>query len=133
MAEESRGQRFYLVRLACGDGFRAPEPLRQFCERVLARTGIRLHASELSEIENDKPSKAVTLEHAEAVASVDPKRRGKLWLAWGESQDATMGDVPLARNVPVSKRAVETIRRGQAAAKPAKKAAGQRRPRRPQD
>lgn len=78
------GQRFYLVRLARGDGVRRAEPIRLFVAHVLEETGTVIHPSELSDIENDKPSKAVTIEHVAAVAAVDPKRRGKLWLGWGE-------------------------------------------------
>lgn len=82
MTKTTRGQRFYMVRLAAGDGVRKPEPLKAFVERIARQTGFVIHASELSEIENDKPSKAVTAEHIEAVAAVDPAQRGRDWLGW---------------------------------------------------
>lgn len=80
---ETLGERFYLVRLACGDGVRRPEPLRLFVERIKRETGEVIHASELSDIERNKPSKAVTVDHIKAVAAVDPKRRGLDWLVLG--------------------------------------------------
>jgi hypothetical protein len=85
---ETRGQRFFLVRLACGDGIRRPEPMREFVQRVARAAGLVIHPSVLSEIENDKATKTVTLDQIAAVASVDPLRRGKLWLAWGEAEDS---------------------------------------------
>lgn len=88
MIAKTRGQRFYMVRLACGDGVRRPEPMRLFVARVEQATGIVIHASELSEIENDKPSKAVTADHIGAVAAVDPLKRGRDWLGWGEETKA---------------------------------------------
>jgi hypothetical protein len=100
----TRGQRFYLVRLACGDGVRRPESMREFVQRVESATGVVVHASALSEIENDNPSKTVTLEIVAAVASVDPLRRGKLWLAWGESRDATMATVATPPATPGTRR-----------------------------
>lgn len=86
MIAKTLGQRFYLVRLACGDGVRRAEPIRLFVARVERETGFVIHASELSDIENDKPSKAVTTDHVGAVAAVDPLRRGRDWLGWGGTQ-----------------------------------------------
>jgi hypothetical protein len=82
------GQRFYAVRLACGDGVRTAMPLREFAAKVTAETGRTLHASELSEIERDKKAD-ISVHDVDAVAAVDPLRRGRLWLGWGE-------DLPLS-------------------------------------
>lgn len=71
--------------------------MRLFVARVERETGVVIHASELSEIENDKPSKAVTADHIGAVAAADPLKRGREWLGWGE--DTTTP--PVVEGVPV--------------------------------
>lgn len=96
-ASTTRGQRFYLVRLACGDGVRRAESMRAFVARVERETGLVIHPSVLSEIENDKASKTVTLEQIAAVAAVDPKHRGKLWLAWDEPEQGAITDEEIER------------------------------------
>jgi transcriptional regulator with XRE-family HTH domain len=44
--------------------------------------------STLSKLETG--TQAATFDDVAAFAAADPQRRGKLWLAWGESKDATM-------------------------------------------
>jgi hypothetical protein len=99
-----------------------------------------IHSSVLSDIENDKESKTVTLEQVAAVAAVDPQHRGKLWLAWGEAEDATLrppheavvGSVPLraytSEEDAQAIRDAEELARVRKTAKSGRKRPGARRP-----
>lgn len=78
MAETS-GQRLYMIRLACGDGLRKPEPLPEFAERVKRATGEMYHPSTISMLERMK--QGWRLDDARAFAAVDPLKRGALWLS----------------------------------------------------
>jgi transcriptional regulator with XRE-family HTH domain len=89
------GQRVYLVRLACGDGVRKAMPMREFAEMA------GFHTSRISDIENDKSKPG--LEEVEALAAVDPLKRGPSWLAgWGEPQmrEAPPAAEPVVRQDP---------------------------------
>ena len=74
------GQRVYLVRLAQGDGVRKAMPMREFADLV------SMHASRVSDIENDKSPP--TLDEVERIAAIDPRRRGRDWLGWGATEGA---------------------------------------------
>lgn len=95
---ESISQRVYAVRLALGDGWKNPLPMAEFAE-LLNGAGTRYDSSVISRIENGE--RKLTLADVERIAAVDPERRGKLWLAWGEREDASMrsaggGETPIA-------------------------------------
>lgn len=77
------GQRLYLIRLACGDGVRKPESMRDFAERVRKATGQGYEHTTVSMLERDQ--QGWRLKDVHAFASVDPKGRGPTWLAFGES------------------------------------------------
>lgn len=85
VGDETIAARFYRVRLDRGDGVRKPEPLREMAAAMTAAAAARgmertVHASRLSEIENGaEPS----LKEVELAAAVDPKARGRAWLAFG--------------------------------------------------
>jgi transcriptional regulator with XRE-family HTH domain len=55
-----------------------------------ARLGVRAYAqSTLSRLETGLQE--ATFDDVAVFASVDPERRGKLWLAWNEQTDSTLG------------------------------------------
>lgn len=73
------GKRLYLIRLACGDGARTAETLEKFAERVKRETGETYYANALSLLERDIQN--WRLSDATTLAKVDPKERGRVWLA----------------------------------------------------
>lgn len=92
MADAPQGPRVYAIRLALGDGVRKALPLREL-ERLLAERGHRIHASELSKIEQGL--RALSTDEVAVLAGLDPLRRGRSWLAWGE-EDVIDGPPPSA-------------------------------------
>lgn len=91
---DSMAQRVYAIRLALGDGWKNPLPMADFAELLNAPGRPRYDSSVISRIENGE--RKLSLTDVEALAAIDPHRRGKLWLAWGEVEDATMADQPPA-------------------------------------
>jgi hypothetical protein len=85
------GQRVYLVRLACGDGVRKAMPMREFAD-LLSQQGDAFYASRISDIENSisKP----TIDEIDVIARVDPLKRGREWLGWGDSGGNVIADPP---------------------------------------
>lgn len=92
MGKTTVGQRVYLVRLACGDGVRKAMPMREFAE-LLSGHDEPFHASRLSDIENDKS--VPTLDEVERIAMVDPLKRGRDWLGWGDQDEGEQGAKPI--------------------------------------
>lgn len=78
---ETPGQRLFLIRLACGDGIRKPESMRDFADRVLHVTGVNFEHSTIGMLERDL--QGWRLKDVKAFAAVDPKQRGEAWLAFG--------------------------------------------------
>jgi hypothetical protein len=76
---ETTGNRLYLIRLACGDGVRTPEPLDRFAERVREATGKAYNPMTLSLLERMK--QGWRLIDVRALAAVDPLKRGATWLS----------------------------------------------------
>jgi hypothetical protein len=70
----TEGDRLYLVRLALGDGFRKPLSQRKMGEMIGYDDGT------ISAIEKGKLK--MSREVAEAVAKIDPEKRGPAWLLW---------------------------------------------------
>lgn len=102
-------QRVYLVRLACGDGIRKPMPMREFAE-LLTGDGETVHPSRVSDIENEKSPP--TLAEIERIAVVDPLKRGKSWLAWGDDdQEGGQGakHSPTRPRAPIKETEVEYL------------------------
>lgn len=91
------GQRVYLVRLACGDGVRKAEPMREFAER-LSDEGRPFYASRISDIENDNSQP--TLEEVDRIAAVDPLNRGRDWLGWGAGETDGQSGYTTPRQIP---------------------------------
>lgn len=73
--------RLFDIRARLGEGARKPLSFRDLDELVYAKTGRRIHASELSRLETGKRNPL--LQDIEAIAEVDPEHRGRAWLAWG--------------------------------------------------
>ena len=92
MTEETPGQRVYRIRLALGDGLKNPMTLRDFVA-LLRRQKARYDPSTISRIENG--TRTITLKDVQAIAAVDPLKRGRDWLAWG----ASPGAIPLPPGV----------------------------------
>lgn len=84
MEADTPGKRVYLIRLALGDGLRSPLPMEEFAALITERTGVAYNSSTISKIENG--GRRVTLDDADRIAAVDPRRRGREWLGWGEAQ-----------------------------------------------
>jgi hypothetical protein len=84
MQADTPGKRVYLIRLALGDGLRSPMPMAEFAALLTERTGATYDSSMISKIENEM--RKVSLDDADRIASVDPRRRGREWLAWGDAQ-----------------------------------------------
>lgn len=78
---ETPGHRLYQIRLACGDGIRKPESMRDFAERVHTVTGADYEHSTIGMLERDL--QGWRLKDVTAFAAVDPKKRGEAWLAFG--------------------------------------------------
>lgn len=79
---DTPGKRLYLIRLARGDGVRDAQPMRQFVRDVQAQTGKRYLASTISLMEREL--QPIALEDVEVFARVDPRGRGRFWLAFGD-------------------------------------------------
>lgn len=80
--DKTPGDRLFLIRLACGDGFKSAEPMPKFAQRVLEKTGRKYHDAALSLLE--RMQQTWKLDDLNAFAAVDPKGRGPAWLAWGD-------------------------------------------------
>lgn len=78
------GGRVYEVRKALGPHTRKPMPQDAFAQLLTRRGKRRYYGPEVSLWEQDK--KGLTPDDIEVIAAVDPKRRGKLWLGWGEAE-----------------------------------------------
>jgi hypothetical protein len=112
---ETPGQRLYLIRLACGDGARTPEPMKAFVVRVERATGAKYHANAISLLERDE--QGWKLDDVNTFSSVDPKKRGASWLAWGD-----VGAPAAPKAAKVSAGGIPAPRPGTAAAEKKKRA-----------
>lgn len=100
--DETPGDRLFEIRLACGGGRRKAEPMTAFVERVKEATGAVYDPSTISLLE--RMIQGWTLDDVTTFAAVDPKGRGKVWLAFGkEGEDEARGsaDAPPDRTRPV--------------------------------
>lgn len=74
-------KRAYAIRLACGDGWKTPMPMAEFAALVKSKTrGVSFDAAKVSRIESGDQKMA--LSDIEAMAKIDPKKRGPAWLAF---------------------------------------------------
>lgn len=87
------GTRVYEVRRALGPSPRKAMAQDAFAALLTERGTRTYYGPEISNIEQGK--KPLTLEDVATIASVDPLQRGKLWLGWGETQEATATDKPI--------------------------------------
>jgi hypothetical protein len=95
---QTPGQRLFLIRLACGDGIRKPESMRDFAERVHIATGAEYEHSTIGMLERDL--QGWRLKDAKAFAIVDPLKRGEAWLAFGNEPPAEPLPAPGEPRVP---------------------------------
>lgn len=111
---ETPGDRLWLIRLACGDGFRKPEPLPLFAARVKRETGVDYHQASLSLLERMK--QGWRLDDIRTLAAVDPKGRGPIWLAFGVDEASAMPDPTLDRGLTPAEeeRAIAVAKRASA-------------------
>lgn len=91
-ALDTIGKRLYRIRLDRGDGHRRPEPLAKFVQalREVAPTVKGFAESALSGWENDLSEPSVR--QIAAIARLDPKGRGRAWLAWGDAERSTAAE-----------------------------------------
>lgn len=103
MTEDTPGKRAYSIRLALGDGWKVPLPMADFAALLSRRSGVRYDSSMVSRIESG--DRKLTLDDVAVIASIDPKGRGRDWLAWGTNelpaldpeQDRQLTDEEIAR------------------------------------
>lgn len=79
---DTPGQRLYQIRLALGDGVKNAMRIEDFVALVKRVTGATYDPSAISRTENG--GRKLTLEDAPIFAAVDPRHRGRNWLAWGD-------------------------------------------------
>lgn len=93
VTRESVGARLRAVREATGKKQQDFVPLLDAAAADLYGSGeLTYSQSALSRLETG--GQTATLEDIAVFARVDPKRRGKLWVAWGETEDAELRPVP---------------------------------------
>ena len=85
---ETVGERIYLIREALGSR-RDPMPLDKFAELIQTETGAVYDKSVLSRMETG--DRKVTLEDVAALSQVDPLKRGRDWLGWGDQDEGGQG------------------------------------------
>lgn len=120
----TRNQRVYLIRLALGDGVKNPLPLADFAALIKKRQKVSYDPSALSRMENG--SRKVTVEDIETLAPLDPKQRGKAWLA-GWDDDEGSGLINPATDRKLTDVELE---RAEAVVRASKTADGKKKPRR---
>jgi transcriptional regulator with XRE-family HTH domain len=98
MAKQSIGERVYEIRSALGPDARHEMSQKAFAELVNAtakRAKIKIATfvdSTITRIE--KGERRLQVEEIELIASMDPLKRGKTWLAFGEAGGAEPLDPP---------------------------------------
>lgn len=129
---QTPGQRLYLIRLALGDGVKNAMKISDFVELVRRVTGARYDGAAISRSENG--SRKLTLDDVTAFAAVDPERRSRAWLAFGNDEPIARIDIPDEMSETFSR-----ARRGEAPptaaeeAPPQRAAGGRRGSKRPKD
>lgn len=93
------GDRIYLIREALQTR-RDPLPLDKFAALIAATTGVVWDKSTLSRMETG--DRKVLPEDVAVIAQVDPLKRGRSWLAWGDEggQAAPINGSPKNSNPP---------------------------------
>jgi hypothetical protein len=79
---DTPGKRAYLIRLACGDGFKSPEPMAAFAMRLTRQKRGAWDSAKVSRVESGE--RKLTLDDVETYVRVDPLKRPRGWLAFGE-------------------------------------------------
>lgn len=80
---DTPAKRAYLVRLACGDGFKSPEPMAAFAVRLTRQKRGAWDSAKVSRVESGE--RKLTLDDVETYVRVDPLKRSPAWLAFGET------------------------------------------------
>lgn len=94
---EPASRRVYAIRLALGDGWRTALPMADFAELLNGVSGGRYDSSIISRMESGE--RKLSLADITALAAVDPERRGKLWVGWGEEADEARAQPPATGDV----------------------------------
>lgn len=82
MDDDTRAKRVYRIRLDLGDGWKTPMPMDAFAALLNKRGKTKLYdSSKVSRMESGE--RKVTIDDVPHISRVDPKRRGRDWLAWG--------------------------------------------------
>lgn len=89
---DTPAKRAYLVRLACGDGFKTPETMAAFAVRLTRQKRGAWDSAKVSRVESG--DRKLTLDDVETYAAVDPLKRGNAWLAFGETAAPAADDLP---------------------------------------
>lgn len=89
-AADSVQERIYSIRLALGDGVRTPLSLARFSALIYSHTQVHYDPTTLSLLERGR--RRVTLDDVGALARVDPRNRGRCWLAFGEAEQERRAD-----------------------------------------
>jgi transcriptional regulator with XRE-family HTH domain len=85
---QTRGYRVYLIREALGTR-RDPMPMQAFAELIAKVSGVSYDKSTLSRLETGE--RKLSLEDIDAIAPIDPLKRGRSWLAWGDPPEGQQG------------------------------------------
>lgn len=121
MERETVRHRLYAVRLALGDGWKNPMPGEAFAALLSKRLKRRYDAAMISRMENG--DRKIGLEEVEGIAALDPKGRGRAWLAFGEEPAAPKGRGPMGLDwVPVDAATIAEATRSVAETQKAKPA-----------
>lgn len=106
MSSDTPGARLFLIRLACGDGVRKAESMQDFSDRVKKKTGRYYDPATLSLLERMK--QGWKLEDALTFASVDPLKRGAVWL----SALHELSQAPETKEAPATERPKYVVHKG---------------------
>lgn len=92
MERETVRHRVYAVRLALGDGWKTPMSGEAFAALLSKRLKRRYDGAMISRMENG--ARKISLDEVEAIAALDPKKRGPSWLAFGETAAPARAELP---------------------------------------
>lgn len=81
--------RIYQIRLALGDGAGKPLSMREFARLVTQHSGRHYGNTTISRLETRQ--QIPSLADVVAIAQVDPLKRGRAWLAFGEDAFSDAG------------------------------------------
>lgn len=80
---DTAGKRIYAVRLALGDGWKKPMTMADFGALLTKRCkgAVTYDSAKIARLESGE--RRASIDDVAVIASVDPEKRGREWLAWG--------------------------------------------------